>query len=184
LRNELKSLQRRLGITTLMVTHDQAEALAIADRIAVMRAGRLLQVGSPKEIYISPVDPFTGEFVGAMNLLPATIENQGSVRILGKMTLNLEHGFAAGTPALAAVRPEFIQIFPASDALAPDTLDAVIQRREFQGAFVRLSLSVGGFDRPLLADVGSASGFADEGERVALRIPPEHLRLFATSSVQ
>jgi iron(III) transport system ATP-binding protein len=178
LRNELKRLQRRLGITTLMVTHDQAEALAIADRIAVMRAGRLLQVGTPKEVYASPVDPFTGEFVGAMNLLPATVEGPGSLRVLGRAPLAISHGFSSDARILVAVRPECLEVSAGADASRPDALGATVEGREFQGAFVRLSLSVEGFEAPLLADVGGAHAFADEGVRVTLRIPPEQVRLF------
>ncbi|HKD22569.1 MAG TPA: ATP-binding cassette domain-containing protein [Rhizomicrobium sp.] len=175
LRNELKSLQRRLGITTLMVTHDQAEALAIADRIAVMRAGRLLQIGSPREIYTAPADPFTGEFVGAMNLLPAVAGGPESVQVLGKMPLAVRHQFSPGVRVLAAIRPEFVVL---SAAPATDLLPATIVDREFQGAFVRLSLSIESFDRPLLADVGNADALAASGAQVSVRLPPEHVRLF------
>jgi iron(III) transport system ATP-binding protein len=174
LRNELKTLQRRLGITTLMVTHDQAEALAIADRIAVMRAGTLLQIGSPREIYTSPADPFTGEFVGAMNLLPATVEAPDRVRVLDTLSLGLIHGFSAGTQLLAAIRPEFVHV----SAPLQGALHATVIDREFQGAFVRLSLSVESLARPLLADVGNAHPFAAAGESVTWRIAPEHVRLF------
>ena len=176
LRNELKLLQRRLGVTTLMVTHDQAEALAIADRIAVMRAGQLLQIGTPKEIYSAPVDPFTSEFVGAMNLLPAAIESPDAVRILDKLRLSVRHNFPAGARVVAAVRPEFVELSSAS----PDAFNATIIAREFQGAFIRLSLSVEGFARPLLADIGNTHVFADEGAQVTVRFAPEHVRLFTT----
>jgi iron(III) transport system ATP-binding protein len=179
LRNELKRLQRRLGITTLMVTHDQAEAMAIADRIAVMRAGRLLQVGSPREIYTAPADPFTGEFVGALNLGPATVEGPDSVRILGGMQLTLRHDYAQGARIHAGVRPEFFEISAACESPGLGGLSATVQGREFQGAFVRLSLMVDGFDRPLLADVDSAHAFADQGVNVTVRIQPAHVRLFS-----
>jgi iron(III) transport system ATP-binding protein len=175
LRNELKSLQRRLGITTLMVTHDQAEALAIADRIAVMRAGRLLQAGTPKDIYTSPADPFTGAFVGAMNLLPATVDGPQSVLVLGKVAMAVRHGLPAGAGAVAAIRPEFVEL---SAAGGLDTLDATIQGREFQGAFVRLSATVNGHDQPILADIGLAHPLADAGARAALRLPAEHIQIF------
>jgi iron(III) transport system ATP-binding protein len=177
LRNELKSLQRRLGITTLMVTHDQAEALAIADRIAVMRAGRLLQVGSPREIYTAPADPFTGEFVGAMNLLPATVGGPESVQVFGRIRLQLRHQFAPGTQVLAAIRPEFVEVSAASNG----ALQGAIVDREFQGAFVRLSLSIEGSARPLLADVGNATALADSGAQVSIHLPPEHVRVFEDS---
>ncbi len=157
-----------------MVTHDQAEALAIADRIAVMRAGRLLQVGTPREIYDAPADPFTAGFVGAINLLPATAESADTIRILGRVPLSLRHGFAPGAKVLAAIRPEFIALDPARGALA-----ATVAGREFQGAFVRLSLAVEGLDQPLLADVGNADALAADGGRVTVGFAPRHVRLFA-----
>jgi len=179
LRNELKSLQRRLGITTLMVTHDQAEALAVADRIAVMRAGRLLQVGAPREIYASPADPFTAAFVGAMNLLPATVEQEGSVRIMGNTPLALHHDFPRGAKLIAAIRPEHIE-----PSTAPDAMTATLVSREFQGAFVRLSLSVDGLDQPLWADVGNMMAVPEDGAAMAVRFAPEHVRLFAADAVR
>jgi iron(III) transport system ATP-binding protein len=182
LRNELKSLQHRLGITTLMVTHDQAEALAIADRIAVMRAGRLLQIGTPREIYSTPADPFTGAFVGPMNMLTAKIESAQDVRILDRVSIAMNHGLAAGTPASAAIRPEFVEVTRVSNTPAPDTLPATIIDREFLGAFVRLSFAVEGRDTPILADVAGSHPLAGEGTDAALRFPAEHLRLFATAS--
>ena len=179
LRNELKMLQRRLGITTLMVTHDQAEALAVADRIAVMRAGRLLQVGTPREIYAAPADPFTAAFVGAMNLLPARIETDGTVRVFDKLALALIHSFPRGADAIAAIRPEHVKLSDNSDA---NTLAATLVSREFQGAFVRLSLSIDGFDSPLLADVDNAHTLPGDGGVVAIRIPAEHVLLFAADA--
>jgi iron(III) transport system ATP-binding protein len=177
LRGELKSLQRQLGITTLMVTHDQAEALAIADRIAVMREGRLLQVGSPNEIYSAPADAFTGAFAGAMNMLPAQVESPDRVQILGRPVASLRHGFPQGAPLVAAVRPECVEVLGSPDAAAP-AFPATVRDREFQGPFVRLSLAVEGFDRLVFADVSNAHAFAGAGANVAFRLPPEHIRLF------
>jgi iron(III) transport system ATP-binding protein len=182
LRNELKSLQRRLGITTLMVTHDQAEALAIADRIAVMRAGRLLQIGTPREIYNVPADPFTAAFVGPMNFLPARIETTGSVRILDRLTVGVKHGFAEGAAMFAAIRPEFIEALATSGPAAGDALAATVSDREFLGAFVRLSLVVEGLDKPVLVDVAGSHPLASAGAGAALRLPAQHLHLFANAS--
>src|SRR4029079_19094143 len=81
LRDEIKTLQRRLGITTIMVTHDQEEALAMADRIVVMRRGRVEQVGSPSEIYGRPASAFVADFVGAMSMLDAVVAGPSRVRI-------------------------------------------------------------------------------------------------------
>ena len=176
LRNELKLLQRRLGITTLMVTHDQAEALAIADRIAVMRAGRLLQVGTPEAIYDTPADPFTGTFVGPLNLLPATVESAGRIAILDRAPLKIAHNFPAGAKVTVAIRPEFVEV-----AAVPtdDTIAARITAREFQGAFVRLALTVEGLDKPLLADIASGQTIGADGDAVAVRLPAARVRLFA-----
>ena len=77
LRQEIRSLQRTLGVTTIMVTHDQEEALAVADRIVVMNEGRIEQVGTPMEVYRDPASPFVADFVGRINVLPATSEGAG-----------------------------------------------------------------------------------------------------------
>ena len=72
LRGEIRALQQRLGVTTIMVTHDQEEALSMADRIVVMNAGRIEQVGTPREVYETPATPFVADFVGKINVLPGT----------------------------------------------------------------------------------------------------------------
>jgi iron(III) transport system ATP-binding protein len=96
LRDEIKALQRRLGITTIMITHDQEEAISMADRIVVMRDGRIEQVGTPLEIYHQPASLFVAEFIGAMNLLPATLVRQGEIQ-LGQTRLACKiNGFAPG----------------------------------------------------------------------------------------
>ncbi|HWA30680.1 MAG TPA: ATP-binding cassette domain-containing protein [Rhizomicrobium sp.] len=182
LRAELKSLQRKLGITTLMVTHDQSEALAIADRIAVMRAGRLLQVGAPEDIYKWPADPFTGAFVGAMNMLPATTGEPGAISLFGQSMTGLQHNLPRDTRVIAAVRPEFVEVTGVNGTPVASAFPATIRGREFQGAFVRLSLSIDGQDQALLADVANSHAFAGDGAKVAFRLPPEHVRLFPVTS--
>ena len=81
LRGEIRALQQRLGVTTIMVTHDQEEALSIADRIVVMNAGCIEQVGTPREVYSEPATPFVADFVGKINVLPAVAEGAGRFRI-------------------------------------------------------------------------------------------------------
>ena len=83
LRGEIRALQQRLGVTTIMVTHDQEEALSMADRIVVMNAGRIEQVGTPREIYGTPTTPFVADFVGKINVLPAVSEGGGRFRVGG-----------------------------------------------------------------------------------------------------
>ena len=81
LRGEIRALQQRLGVTTVMVTHDQEEALSMADRIVVMNDGRIEQVGTPREIYGIPATPFVADFVGKINVLPAVAEGGGRFRV-------------------------------------------------------------------------------------------------------
>src|SRR5467141_1220473 len=106
LRDEIRRVQLEVGITTLFVTHDQEEALAIADRVGVMRAGRLEQLGPPTTIYSRPATPFVAEFVGLTNRLPGVVRS-GEVEVRGTR-LPLVQPDAADGPAVALVRPEAV----------------------------------------------------------------------------
>ncbi|MDP2772122.1 MAG: ABC transporter ATP-binding protein [Nocardioides sp.] len=115
LRDEIRRVQRDVGTTTLFVTHDQEEALAIADRVGVMNAGRLDQIAPPTELYASPATAFVGEFVGLSNRIPAQVVD-GTVQVLGAEIPALA-GSATG-PGLALVRPESVSFEPAADGAA------------------------------------------------------------------
>ena len=131
LRNEIKSLQKRLGVTTIMVTHDQEEALSIADRIVVMRGGVIEQIGTPLEIYRQPATPFVAEFVGKVNRLDALSEGQHRFRC-GSLTLqcNSSNGadFRPGRSVALYVRPEDCVITPDGPCRG------VVQHIEFLGS--------------------------------------------------
>ena len=108
LRHEVKELQRKLGVTTIMVTHDQEEALSMADRIVVMNHGTIEQVGTPLEIYREPSTLFVADFIGAMNQIPAVAGPTGTL-IIGTKSLASEHcRFDEGVKIVAAIRPEDI----------------------------------------------------------------------------
>ena len=111
LRHEIRALQRRLGVTTIMVTHDQEEALAMADRIVVMNHGVVEQVGPPAEVYTRPRSPFVARFVGQMNFLAAVAGTRPGSARMGAVELTLPAGrdteaaAGPGTPLILAIRP-------------------------------------------------------------------------------
>jgi iron(III) transport system ATP-binding protein len=159
LRHEMKLLQRRLGVTTVMVTHDQEEALTMADRIVVMNQGVIEQIGTPTEIYREPSTLFVADFIGAMNQIKGKAGNQNSVKI-GEVTFNSrQHELQPDAPAIVAIRPE--DIVPhgagASSDEASSTeniFDASVEDMEFLGSFWRVSLHNIAFgDASLVADM-------------------------------
>jgi putative spermidine/putrescine transport system ATP-binding protein len=135
LREEIRRLQQELGITTLFVTHDQEEALSIADRVAVMRAGKLEQCAAPAELYGRPTTAFVAEFVGTMSRLPGHLSD-GVVEVLGQR-LPVDGEAPAGPEVDVLVRPEAI------DVHADEAGDARVVGTAFLGAVVRVSVLLG-----------------------------------------
>ncbi|HKT02466.1 MAG TPA: ABC transporter ATP-binding protein [Rugosimonospora sp.] len=171
LRDEIRRIQLDLGVTTVFVTHDQEEALSVADRVGVMRAGRLEQCASPTELYDRPSTAFVAEFVGTMNHLPGVAAAGGQVRI-GAQVLPAQRGAPAeGTPVTVLVRPESVEVAPAGDG------DAVVMVATFQGATSRLRLRRGDGSE-VLADVAShrAAELA-AGTRVNITLVPRPVLL-------
>jgi putative spermidine/putrescine transport system ATP-binding protein len=165
LRTEIRALQQRLGITTLFVTHDQSEALSIADRVGVMYAGRLEQLDTPENIYRRPATPFVAEFVGAMNRLPGRIGDNHDVQVLGqRLTLLNPNGEQPGEVVDALLRPEALQIAP--DAAGSET----VTERTFLGSAVRLEVTLGDTGQKVLVESSSLSAHLELGDRIAIRI--------------
>src|SRR5204862_1775018 len=138
LRREIRDLQRRLGVTTIMVTHDQEEALAMADRIVVMNHGVVEQVGTPVEVYMRPSSRFVARFVGQMNFISATAcEEGGRVRV-GDTVLRYpaRESLAPGTAVTLAVRPDEVLVAVAA-APGTDQLQTRVQIVQFLGSFPR-----------------------------------------------
>jgi putative spermidine/putrescine transport system ATP-binding protein len=131
LRDEIRSLQRRLGITTVFVTHDQQEAMAISDRVAVMRSGQVEQLGSPRELYQNPKNSFVARFVGISNQIKST-KIGDAWKVLGSSV----SGPAEFTHGTAFIRPEDIKINPSPNGIA------TIEEISFLGSFVRVVMSV------------------------------------------
>ncbi len=133
LREEIRRLQQELGITTVLVTHDQEEALSTADRVAVMRDGRLEQCAEPAELYDAPATAFVAEFVGTMNRLPGHSAGDGTVEVLGRR-LPVRGPAPAGGAVEVLVRPEAIEAEPDADG------PAQVVAAAFHGAVTRLTL--------------------------------------------
>ena len=110
MQGELKSLQRELGVSFVFVTHDQEEALTMSDRIAVMHAGKLLQVGSAEELYDRPVNRFVADFIGQTNLVDATVGDDSTIVLANGTKINAPNPHPAGTKVAMSLRPESITI--------------------------------------------------------------------------
>ena len=182
LRHEITRLQRRLGVTTIMVTHDQEEALTMADRIVVMNHGVIEQVGTPLEIYRSPASAFVADFVGTMNFIPATVARPGAVRV-GSVELDATGETPpAGTRVTVAIRPEDVEIQRAPAAGA-SSFAARVAAITFLGSFFRLDLaseSLG--DARLRADVPVdlvRQLDVSEGQVLAVALPASRLQIYA-----
>ncbi len=142
---ELKHLHRQLGLTFLFVTHDQEEALAMADRIAVMREGKIVQLGTGQEIYHSPATRYVADFIGEANLIDCSVASDGSVRLAGDTTLlpYRADGRSNGTIALM-VRPEAIALGTPSEPAGQVSIAAKLKEKSFAGATWRCYLTLPG----------------------------------------
>jgi iron(III) transport system ATP-binding protein len=176
LRQEIRALQQRVAVTTIMVTHDQEEALSMADRIVVMNHGRIEQVGTALEIYREPASPFVADFVGKVNVLSGRVETDGLH--VGSMLLQC-NGAPAGR-VKAYLRPEDIVARPIAPGDA-NVFDARIEKIEFLGSYCLVRVATDGLGQPLT--VYLSLNFLSEqaleaGSSLKLRILPERLRVF------
>ena len=172
LRRQIRALHDRLGLTTILVTHDQEEALTLADRVVVMNQGRIEQVGTPGEIYARPASLFVAGFVGAMNFFAGTAAGVGAIRI-GPVELACGHGQETGSALTLCVRPEDM-------VLGGEGLPARVDSIDFLGPFHRASLSADGLGS-FAIDVGSEQMRAlglESGHEVRVALPSGGLRVF------
>ena len=169
LRDEIRRVQLEVGITTLFVTHDQEEALAIADRVGVMQSGRLEQLGPPVEIYSRPATPFVAEFVGLTNRLSGIVRG-GAVEVRGTR-LPLVQPDAPDGPAIALVRPEAVTLERDGEAAA-GPLSGTVIATAFLGATSRVTVDLG--DVIVLAQLPTSEvGAHVAGTRVRLTLRPD-----------
>jgi putative spermidine/putrescine transport system ATP-binding protein len=168
LRGELNRLLRALGITAIYVTHDQAEAMELGDRVVVMRKGAIAQIGSPRDIYFAPQSRFVAEFIGAANIIESAVEDGHLVLPGGRQPVV---GQASVSAAIAMIRPETIRVVAAADAPLAGTIDSV----SFIGDRQRLIVS-GASGKPITVDAPNTLQMR-VGERIGLKIAPEAVRL-------
>ncbi len=163
LRDEIRRIQIEVGTTTLFVTHDQEEALAVADRVGVMNAGRLDQIAPPAELYESPATPFVGEFVGLSNRIPTRVAG-GRADVLGTAVPTLP-GSAEGA-GVALVRPEALSV--TADEAGPARVAAV----SYLGPVSRVSVTLGDGTVVLAQLASSAADRLSVGDRVRIDVDP------------
>ena len=154
LRFEIKSLVRRMGITSVYVTHDQAEAMVISDRIAVMHAGNVVQIGSAKEIYEQPANRFVADFIGTMNFISGEInqvyQDKEQVSIRTDFSDNLlcmmhkEAEIKPGQKAYASIRPEEVEVYTEPPQESQNLFKGTIDNKAYLGNFLYLFVSVNG----------------------------------------
>ena len=184
LRSEIRSLQRQLGVTTIMVTHDQEEAFAVADRIVVMNQGSIEQVGSAMQVYRDPATLFVADFVGRINALPATA-HEGGLRV-GAQVLHCEHasvhGHDSGRELRVYLRPEDVLARP----IAPgdsNVFHGLIEKIEFMGPYCLVRVRADALGAQALTVYLSLNYLAeaqlDVGSQLPLRLLPERMRVFS-----
>jgi spermidine/putrescine transport system ATP-binding protein len=182
LKVELKALQEQVGITFLYVTHDQEEALTMSDRLAVMRDGKIVQIGPPTEVYEQPADTYVADFLGVSNLMPVDVVSRGpgsccEVR-LGEAKLSVNHGgLDAPDQAHAVIRPERVRIEEYGSA-GPNRVPAMVERLVYLGAATQvfLRLAAGCDMQVLLQNDGNPDHLA-QGKPVHAFLAPEALRV-------
>jgi spermidine/putrescine ABC transporter ATP-binding subunit len=178
MRFELRAIQRSVGITTIFVTHDQAEALGLSDRIAVMRAGRIEQLGAPREIYERPATRFVADFIGASTVLRGRALAADRVEVAPGAILQLAaaRALVAGAEVDLAIRPERVRLASAPGA---NVVEARIEGLVYQGAQTELSARLADGQRVLVFVTEPAPAPLAPGQSVRLHLPADAFMVLA-----
>ena len=183
LRGEIRSLQKTVGVTTIMVTHDQEEALSMADRVVVMNHGALEQVGTPREIYESPASPFVADFVGRVNVLKAVSLGGGRYRA-GRLALtSSENSLAPGQPVRLYLRPEDRVVETPLNG-QPNQISGRIAKIEYLGGHCLAEMQVPELEGQPLSVYFSLNQMRDlgirEGSELTFALRADRIRVFAS----
>jgi multiple sugar transport system ATP-binding protein len=190
MRAEIIKLQRRLGVTTFYVTHDQVEALSMGDRVVVMSKGFVQQVGTPKELYNAPINLYVAGFIGSpsMNFLRATINGDGTVSSGENVALVLPPGRAEAVArkgmndAWVGIRPEHLVIQRNPDSVTRNVIKGIVEAVEPQGATTILQINIGQ-EKKIIAQINEQWG-REAGERLTLTVASELIHLFDPETEQ
>jgi iron(III) transport system ATP-binding protein len=181
LRHEIKDLQAKLGITTIMVTHDQEEALTMADRIVVMDHGTIEQVGSPLEIYTEPATLFVADFIGEMNQMTAHATGKNSLRI-GEYDLKSQPHQSLGEKGIATIRPEDVVAVENQKKSGENIITVTIREMEFLGSFWRTMLTSSKLENQIIKADFSINAVRrlgiEENKSIKVELPAKALRFY------
>ena len=173
MRTVIKKLQKRLGITTIYVTHDQEEALAISDRIAVMKDGNIMQIGTPSEIYAKPENPFVAGFIGVSNFVDCEVKDNGLVDIKGEIEIKVPLRKEYKGPAQLSARPE--QLF-----FTKEGMPGKITLSTFLGDYIEYEVLLDDGQNLIINEyTKDTSNVHQDGERVFISFDPEKISLYA-----
>ena len=174
-RDEIRSLAKKLSITVFYVTHDQVEAMALADRIAVMSAGKILQIGAPKDLYHFPLNRKVGEFLGSMNEFDGTLQSNGCVQTdLGVVSCTVPNGTAK--EVIVAIRPEDVSLSREPSGLSNE-FPAQLVSQLFLGDMTLCYLSANG--QKLRGKTAGLDQQFEPGSSIYVRFPTEKLKIFS-----
>jgi iron(III) transport system ATP-binding protein len=176
MRVELRKITKAVGVTTLYVTHDQAEALSLGDRVCVMNQGEIIQIAQPQEIYAKPASLFVAQFVGEMNFVKGDVKAKDRVDCsLGALAVAVPDGLTAGTSVTLAIRPEHIKISPAPSHGVARTLGKITSKN-YLGDTALLEVELNGVT--LLAKLAGDSDLT-VGQTAAVELPALRWHVFA-----